>query len=69
MSQSAGRSFLDTGVIIGALSRAGRRFAEAFPGVEAAQRGDFDACTSVGVLSESTGFCPSVSLILCRMVL
>ena len=52
MSQSAGRSFLDAGVIIGALSRADARFAESFPIIEAAQRGDFDACTSVGVLSE-----------------
>ena len=52
MSQNAVGNFLDAGMFIGALHRGDGRFAEAFPIVEAAQQGDFEACTSVGVLSE-----------------
>lgn len=44
--------FLDAGVFIGALLSGDPRHAEACPIVEAARRGDFTACTSVGVLAE-----------------
>lgn len=44
--------FLDAGVFIGALCSGDSRYAEARPIVEAARRGELNACTSVGVLSE-----------------
>ena len=46
------RKFLDAGMFIGAILLGDPRHAEAYPLVEAARRGDFDACTSVGILSE-----------------
>lgn len=52
MNTSDEATFLDAGLFIGALRRSDLRFPEAFPIVEAAQRGDFPTCTSVGVLSE-----------------
>jgi len=52
MNVDAASCFLDAGVFIGALTLGDPRFAEANPIVEAAQRGDFAACTTVGVLSE-----------------
>ncbi len=51
----ASRIFIDAGVFIGALLRNDTRNAEAYPLVEAARRGDMDACTSVGVISEVYG--------------
>lgn len=45
-------TFLDAGVLIGAVAQNDPRFAEAHPLVEAARRGDFPASTSTGVLSE-----------------
>ena len=44
--------FLDVEVFIGALLSGDSRHAEARPIVEAARRGNFAACTSVGVLAE-----------------
>ena len=44
--------FLDAGVFIGALCSGDSRHAEAREIVEAARRGELNACTSVGVLSE-----------------
>ena len=44
--------FLDAGLFIGALLSGDSRHAEARPIVEAARRGEFAACTSVGVLAE-----------------
>lgn len=44
--------FSDAGVFIGALLSGDSRHAEARPIVEAARRGSFAACTSVGVLAE-----------------
>jgi len=44
--------FLDAGLFIGALMGADRRHPEAHPLVEAARRGEWMACTSVGVLAE-----------------
>ncbi|KAM3110763.1 type II toxin-antitoxin system VapC family toxin [Phormidesmis sp. 146-33] len=44
--------FLDAGLFIGALLSGDSRHAEARPIVEAARRGAFAACTSVGVLGE-----------------
>ena len=44
--------FLDAGVFIGALCSGDYRHAEARYIVEAARRGELNACTSVGVLSE-----------------
>lgn len=44
--------FLDAGLFIGALMGADRRHPEARPLVEAARRGEWMACTSVGVLAE-----------------
>lgn len=49
---SPGWVFLDAGLFIGALLSGDSRHAEARPIVEAARRGDFAACTSVGVLAE-----------------
>ncbi|MEA3352166.1 MAG: type II toxin-antitoxin system VapC family toxin [Chloroflexota bacterium] len=45
-------TFLDAGLFIGALMKGDKRHIEARPIVESARRGDFAACTSVGVLSE-----------------
>lgn len=44
--------FLDAGIFIGALLGGDPRHAEAYPIVEAARRGELEACTSAGVLSE-----------------
>ena len=44
--------FLDAGIFIGALLGGDPRHFEAYPIVEAARRGELEACTSVGVLSE-----------------
>ncbi len=49
------RHFLDAGVFIGAILLGEPRHSEAYPFVEAARRGDFRSCTSVGVLSEVYG--------------
>jgi predicted nucleic acid-binding protein len=46
------RHFLDAGIFIGAILLGDPRHPEAYPLVEAARRGDFRSCTSVGVLSE-----------------
>jgi predicted nucleic acid-binding protein len=45
----------DTGVFIGALLKGDSRHAEARPLVERARRGEFRACTTVGILSEVYG--------------
>jgi predicted nucleic acid-binding protein len=50
------RHFLDAGIFIGAILLGDSRHSEAYPLVEAARRGDFRSCTSVGVLSEVYGF-------------
>jgi|GEM_PF-3662433 len=42
--------FLDAGVFIGGLMRSDVRFAEANPLLQAAQQGEFAACTNVGIL-------------------
>lgn len=52
MNPSDERVFLDAGVMVGAILIGDPRGAEAYPIIEAARRGDFRACTSVGVLSE-----------------
>lgn len=52
MAAGDDRKFLDAGMFIGAILRGDPRHAEAYPLVEAARRGDFPACTSVGILSE-----------------
>ena len=44
--------FLDAGLFIGALLSGDSRHTQARPIVEAARRGEFAACTSVGVLAE-----------------
>ena len=44
--------FLDAGLFIGALLSGDSRHTEARPIVEAARRGEFAACTSVGILAE-----------------
>ncbi len=49
------RQFLDAGIFIGAILLGDPRHSEAYPLVEAARRGDFRSCTSVGVLSEVYG--------------
>jgi predicted nucleic acid-binding protein len=49
------RHFLDAGVFIGAILLGDPRHSEAYPFVEAARRGDYRSCTSVGVLSEVYG--------------
>ncbi len=43
---------LDAGVLIGALMAGDPRHKEARPIVEAARRGELDACTTTGILSE-----------------
>lgn len=53
MPNEQGLVFLDAGLFIGALMKGDPRHAEARPIVEAARRGDFTACTSVGILSEA----------------
>jgi predicted nucleic acid-binding protein len=52
MSPDQAPSLLDAGLLIGAIARADTRFAEAYPIVVAAQRGDLAGCTTVGILSE-----------------
>ena len=47
--------FFDAGVFIGALLQGDARYAEARPLVEAARRGELQACTTAGVLSEVYG--------------
>lgn len=47
--------FLDAGIFIGAILLGDARHSEAYPLIEAARRGDFLSCTSVGVLSEVYG--------------
>jgi hypothetical protein len=49
------RQFLDAGIFIGAVMLGASPHSEAYPLVESARRGDFRACTSVGVLSEVYG--------------
>ena len=49
------RIFFDAGIFIGALLRRDDRYIEARPLVEAARRGEIQACTSAGVLSEVYG--------------
>ena len=46
------RTLFDAGIFIGALLNRDPRHAEAHLLVEAARRGDFLACTTVGILSE-----------------
>jgi predicted nucleic acid-binding protein len=53
MSPSDDPVFLDAGLLIGALLQGDPRHAEAMPLVDAARRGDFPACTGVGILSEA----------------
>lgn len=53
--QSTDKIFLDAGVIIGALSEGDTRHSESFPIIESAYKGEINAFTSVGVLSEVYG--------------
>lgn len=46
---------LDAGIFIGALLKGDSRHTEARPLVESARRGEFKACTTVGILSEVYG--------------
>jgi len=52
MSQNDDLAFFDAGLFIGAILLGDPRGPEAYPIVEEARRGNFRACTSVGVLSE-----------------
>jgi predicted nucleic acid-binding protein len=55
MTPAGDQHFLDAGIFIGAILLGDPRHSEAYPLVEAARRGDFRSCTSVGVLSEVYG--------------
>jgi len=46
---------IDAGVFIGAFLKGDPRHAEARPLVEAARRGEFESCTTAGILSEVYG--------------
>lgn len=52
MNKNSDLIFLDAGIFIGALLSGDSRHAEARAIVEMARRGELNACTSVGVLSE-----------------
>jgi predicted nucleic acid-binding protein len=55
MTPAGDQHFLDAGRFIGAILLGDPRHSEAYPLLEAARRGDFRSCTSVGVLSEVYG--------------
>jgi predicted nucleic acid-binding protein len=55
MTPADERHFIDAGIFIGAILLGDPRHSEAYPLVEAARRGEFRSCTSVGVLSEVYG--------------
>lgn len=54
-SDSGGFALFDAGVFVGALLKGDRRHAEARLLVEAARRGELQACTTPGILSEVYG--------------
>lgn len=51
-NESGSWIFFDAGLFIGGLLNGDSRYAEAYPLVEAARRGELAVCTSAGVLSE-----------------